>query len=139
MPYLTVADIERELGLSFSEASQPTSVEVEEIIGEVEAELDGFVASLGFSVPVMAERPRAMLAQAALWAACARVLAAYAGATLDVSPREQAYWERYRDFCDRLLAHPGILAGAKRADESGVHGLTPIEIGEPFFRMGDRY
>ncbi|MCX7844362.1 MAG: hypothetical protein N2507_03290 [Candidatus Bipolaricaulota bacterium] len=135
MPYLSVEDIERELGLTFGPHSHPTRAQVAEILEQVEAELDGFVAALGYGVPVRAPRPQAMLTQAALWAACARVLGAYAGATLEASPREQAYWERYRDFCDRLLAQPGILAGADRAPASGVQG----EGKDPIFALEDRF
>lgn len=136
MPYLSVEDIERELGLVFGPDTHPTRDQVEEILEQVEAELDGLVAALGYAVPVEAARPRAMLAQAALWAACARVLGAYAGATLDVPPREQAYWERYRDFCDRLLANPGLLSGAARSPSSGAQGLDQTA---PIFTLRDRF
>lgn len=135
MPYIEVADIERELGLDFSAPGiRPSEDEVAEIIAEVEAELNGYAAALGYTVPVTDARAAAMLAQAAIWGVCARVLGAYSGATADLGPRESAYWERYRDFCDRLTANPGLLSGAKRA-ASKVDGYRPK--GPPEFSMDD--
>ncbi len=133
MVYIGVSDIQRELGLEFSETSKPTAAEVQEIIDQVEAELNGFVASLGYSVPVTDGQGAKILAQAALWGACSRVIAAYAGATANANPRETTYWERYRDFIDRLLANPGILHGANRA--SGLSGAG----GDPVFTIRDKF
>lgn len=134
MTYLTVEDVVRELGPGIL-SGHVTEEDIAAIIEQVEAELDGLVAAQGYAIPVTAPRAKAMLAQAATFGACARILGAYAGTTADASPRENAYWQRYREFCDRLMAQPGLLEGADRASGTGVHG----QGAEPIFRMGDAF
>jgi len=141
MAYLTVADIERELSLDFSATTEPTDTEISEFITQVEAELNGVLASVGVTVPVFSTSSPysyAMIRQAATFGVCARVLGAYTGIATEEAPREAAYWQRYRDFLDQIKEDPAILFDASfGSSDVRVDGITDSddEYHEAYFEM----
>lgn len=145
MAYITTADVEREVSFDFTATTTPTAAQVETFIAQVEAELNGILAAAGAIVPVtLAGAPGtyAMVQQAATWGACARAIGAYAGLVAGESPKETMYWERYRDFCDRVRTDPGMLYDAEfDPDANHVAGLktTDDDYHEPVFAMNDKF
>lgn len=145
MAYITTADVERELSFDFTATTTPSTGEIEIFISQVEAELNGILSAAGASVPISASRSPgtyAMVQQAATWGVCARTLGAYAGIVSGESPKESMYWERYRDFCDRVSADPAMLYDAVFDNTvNQVIGLVSSdeESHEPIFKMDDRF
>lgn len=144
MAYITAADVEREIQFNFTATTTPTESDIDTFITQVEAELNGVLSAAGVIVPIGASSPGtyAMVQQAATWGVCARAIGAYAGLVAGESPKESMYWERYRDFCERVRMDPAMLYDAV-FDTSANHivGLTPADddYHEPIFKMDDRF
>ncbi len=145
MAYITAADVEREIQFDFTATTTPTESEIGIFITQVEAELNGILRAVGVTVPVSAlgsPGTYAMVQQAATWGVCARAIGAYAGLVAGESPKESMYWERYRDFCDRVGMDPAMLYDAV-FDNSMNHvvGLdsTDENYHDPIFKMDDEF
>lgn len=125
--YITIADVARELSIPIDPLTTPNEASVEEFISQVEADLNGVLSAVGVSVPVAATSSGAygMIRQAVTWGVCARVLGAYAGMVQGESPKETTYWDRYRDFMDRVTDDPSILYDATFDKQRlGVSGIA---------------
>jgi len=113
--YVTVEDIEQELSYHFTEDTTPPVSVIEKFIEEAEADINGVLSSVGVAVPLIKEVSPgavAMVRQAVIAAVCARVLGAHAGIVMDEVPKESLYWQRYRDFVNRIRERPMILYDA---------------------------
>lgn len=145
MAYITAADVERELQFDFTATTTPTESEIGAFIAQVEAELNGVLSAVGATVPVSASGSPgtyAMVQQAATWGVCSRAIGAYAGLVAGESPKESMYWERYRDFCERVGTDPAMLYDATFDDSANhVVGLisTDEDSHDPIFAMDDRF
>ena len=145
MAYLSVADIERELSCAFSASTEPTDAEIEEFITQVEADLNGQLSSVGVAVPIdQASSPGsyALLKQAATWGVCARVLGAYGGLVTSDAPKAEVYWQRYKDFLNRVKENPAILYDASwDTTKVRVDGITDNddEYHDAIFAMNDEF
>ena len=145
MAYLSVADIERELSCAFSASTEPTDAEIEEFITQVEADLNGQLSSVGVAVPIdQASSPGsyALLKQAATWGVCARVLGAYGGLVTSDAPKAEVYWQRYKDFLNRVKENPAILYDASwDVTKVRVDGITDNddEYHDAIFAMNDEF
>ncbi len=113
--YVDVADIGKELSFDISEMTTPSSESVLAFIGEMEADVNGVIASYNITVPLEREVSPdsfAMVKQAIIFGVCARVLGAHVGIAIGEAPKEAFFWERYRLFLKRFLDRPAILHDA---------------------------
>jgi hypothetical protein len=145
MAYITAADVERELQFDFTATTTPTESEIGTFITQVEAELNGILRAVSATVPISSSGSPgtyAMVQQAATWGVCARAVGSYAGIVAGESPKESMYWERFRDFCDRVRSNPAILYDATFDNTANtVEGLTEDDddYRDPTFSMNDEF
>jgi len=112
--FLVRRDVGSELSIEFSETSQPSSAEVESIILDVESEIKGCVNVARLAVPTKTGQPisYSILHNIVLNGVCARTQAAFGGNVLNLSPREELYYARYKEGMDRIENSPRFLVDA---------------------------
>ncbi|MBT9150905.1 MAG: hypothetical protein DDT40_01085 [candidate division WS2 bacterium] len=145
MPYVTVTDISAELSYAFTAATVPTIAIIGTFIAEVEADINGVMSSVGVSVPLMVGTSPgsvAMVRQAVISGVCARTLGAHAGIVIGEAPKEALYWQRYRDFVNRVRERPMILYDAPF--NKTLTRISSVVEGDPdyherSFTMGARF
>jgi len=149
MAYIVEADIEGELSYSIAATTQPTSTEVETIISDIEAEVDGVLYAAGVNVAgiSLAATPISfkVVRQWALWGACSRVLAAAGGLVFNQGGKEEMYWERFKEKAKTVLANPRILGSDVPFASSGagldIGGLksTDDDYDDRVFDLDDEF
>ncbi len=142
--YAAVADIEKELGLTFDVSSKPSATTVDSIITRIEGRVNGTLEDLGFTVPfTQASNPKAyaMVRDAVIMGVCARVLAVYSSPTQDFSSREEAYWRQFTSFLLEVSKTPLMLSDAAYTEKAGVSGIDQAheDYQEKRFSIEDVY
>jgi len=144
--FIVRQDVVTELNISLSETTQPSSVEVEHMIEDIEADVRGVLAVAKVAAPTKTANPYAyrIVSMMALWGVCARVQAAFGGNVINASPREEMYWGRYKDARDLIIKNPRYLADATQLTTSAaldVDGITDDddEYHEAIHSMDDEY
>lgn len=132
MAYCTVADVERMLKEEYGQSSQPTKARVSDICDNVSAELDGYLAAGGYTVPVTDSQALAMLAAVA--EKCAAVQVWHESRDTDASFPKIEDW---RSDCVEFKR-------AVRKGEVWLPGVTPEGDAQPAFGVApvpqrDRY
>jgi len=112
--FLVRQDVATELNVKFSESTQPSIAEIEHMIEDIEAEVRGFVTSAGLAVPTKTANPYSFsfVRMTTMWGVCSRCQAAYGGNVINMSPREEMYWDRYQAYLKKIQDTPSILSDA---------------------------
>ena len=101
MAYCEVADVEALMNQEFFIEGQPSITDVEEIIDDVAADLDGIAQAAGYTVPVTGAQAVKLMKKYNTYGAA--VAAWHAGYVSDTAPARVEYWERtYTAFLSRL-------------------------------------
>jgi len=134
--FLVRRDVGTELNIEFSETSQPSSAEVESIIEDIEAEIKGSINVSGLAVPTKALNPISyrIVHNVVLWGVVARVQAAYGGNVMNLSPREEMYWERFMEGKTKIEQYPRYLS-----DATDLTSTSDLDISSSFIDTHDDY
>jgi len=149
MAWLAETDIEAELSYAITTTTQPTTSEVSDMIGDIEAEVSGYLYAARISVAGLSSTTTPIsykiARQVALWGACSRVIAAAGGLIRSQAGKEEAYWERYVTKLAQIKENPAILGSDAPFLTSfpalNVDGLTEDsdDYHEPVFAMDDEF
>lgn len=144
--FLARADVATELNINFTESTQPSSAEVDSIIDDIEADVKGVIRAARLAIPTSASNPVSfkIVRQIVLWGACSRCQAAYGGNVLGDNPREQMYWERYKESRNMILSNPRYLYDATQLSSSTDLDISGITSGDSCYHevmheMDDEY
>lgn len=132
MAYCTVENVEREMQLTISIGGRPDRTDVEDIIDDVAAELDGIVQAAGYTVPVTGTQAVALMKLYNTVCACVAVW--HNGFISDAAPSRVDYWDKQ---CE------GFKTSLKKGEQN-LPGLTPTSDIDPAFAIAttpnrDRY
>jgi hypothetical protein len=119
MSYCALSDVQGLMQATFSATSRPTADEVDSIITNIAAEIDGVAQAAGYEVPVTTAQAIAMLKTYNAYGAA--VAAWHAGFISDALPPRVEYWNTsYRDFLSRLRKGEQQLPGASITGEEDI-------------------
>jgi hypothetical protein len=119
MGYCTIADVQDEMGQTFSNTSRPNSANVEEAIDGVSGEIDGVLQATGYALPVTNLSALALLKRYTKFGAAAG--AWHSGYVSDDEPARVTYWrEIYESFIARLRRGEQQLPGEEISDDDGI-------------------
>lgn len=111
--YVDEADVEAELSYVISATSKPSSTQLDQIIDDIEAEVNGVLHSVGVSVASLDESGTpiswTIIRQTTLWGVCSRTIAAAGGLVMGKGEKEEDYWERYQIKLAAIHDDPDIL------------------------------
>jgi hypothetical protein len=132
MSYCDVDDVSELMNLTISVAGRPNRDDVDEIIDDTAAELDGIAQAAGYTVPVNGTQAVALMKR--MNRMCAAVATWHAGFIADVSPARVEYWNAQ---CE------GFKSRLKKGEQQ-LPGLTPESDIDPAFAISafpnrDRY
>jgi phage gp36-like protein len=127
-----VADVEQLMQVNIKQAGTPDRADVEEIIDDVAAELDGIAQASGYTVPVTNAEAVALMKRYNRM--CAAVAVWHAGFVSDTAPARVEYWNTQ---CEGFKAR-------LRKGEQELPGLEPLSDIDPAFEIStfpnrDRY
>jgi len=102
MAYSTVANVEKLMQVNFTHGSgRPTYEDVEEMIDDVAADLDGVAQAAGYTVPITSTSGVALMRKYNTYGAA--VAAWHAGFVSDTEPARVEFWRsQYEQFIARL-------------------------------------
>lgn len=121
MAYCTKSNVEAyNTEKGYSNESMPNSFDVEKLIANVAALMDGRLGAIGFTVPITGSISLAIVKTInVLGAAAMAENAAYAGEK--ISKYSELLWERYEAEMKRIEANPQILSDAIFSPSSSTH------------------
>lgn len=116
MAYCTLEDVQRLMQVTFSNTGRPTAEDVNGIIDDISAEIDGVAQATGYVVPITTAQALSMLRSYATYGAA---VAAWHAGWVDQSllPRVEYWTNTYSAFLSRLKNGQQELPGAS-ADEA---------------------
>jgi hypothetical protein len=123
MAYCTVEDLEKEMQLTVSIGGRPDREDVEAIITDVAAELDGIAQAAGYTVPVTNSQAVALLKRYNTVCACVSVW--HSGFISDAAPARVEYWDKQCEAFKMRL----------KKGEQQLPGLTPTSDIDPVFSI----
>ena len=123
MAYCDVADIEKEMQLTISIGGRPDRDDVEEIIDDIAAELDGIAQAAGYAVPVTGTQAVALMKRYNTICACPSVW--HSGFVSDAAPARVEYWDKQCEAFKMRL----------KKGEQNLPGLTPESDIDPAFAI----
>lgn len=138
MAYCTVADVEALMQIKFSHGSgRPLYADVEQMITDVAADLDGVVQAAGYTVPVTTAAAVALLRRYNTYGAA--VAAWHAGYVSADEPPRVAYWRmQYEAFLARLRRGEQNLPGlTPESDLDPAWAVVPLMARDPYWGHGE--
>lgn len=123
MAYCDVEDIEKEMQLTVSIGGRPDRDDVDAIIDDVAAELDGIAQAAGYTVPVTGTQAVALMKRYNTICACVAVW--HSGFVSDAAPARVDYWDKQ---CE------GFKSRLRKGDQQ-LPGLTPESDIDPAFEI----
>ena len=125
MAYCTLGDLEALMRINFTAATDPTATEVEQMITDIAAEIDGVLQAAGYTVPVTAAQAVQYLRKMNTFGAGPE--AWYAYAMMDSEPPNVAYWRaRYERFLEDIREGKLQLPGLEPlGEEQAYFGIAP--------------
>lgn len=144
MAYCAIADVQEEMGTTFSTTSKPTTARVTAAIDEVAAILDGVLAAAGYTVPLTGASSLLKLKRINTYGAC--VTSWHSGIISNDLPVRVEFWQGQFDaFIQRVKDGTEIMPddtptatpnssfsmNMKRVDgystwnPDGINGVTP--------------
>jgi len=121
--YCDVADIEKEMQLTISIGGRPDREDVEAIIDDIAAELDGIAQAAGYTVPVTGTQAVALMKRYNTICACVPVW--HSGFVSDSPPARVEYWDKQCEAFKMRL----------KKGEQQLPGLLPESEIDPAFEI----
>lgn len=125
MAYCTEADLEALMDQEFDATTEPTSLEVVQMISDVASEIDGVLRAAGYSPPITTADALGLLRKMNTFGTGPAVF--HASYLVETEPPKVAYWRGvYKDFIARIRRGEQQLPGLDpEADIDPVFAITP--------------
>lgn len=136
MAYCEVADVEKLMGAQFPLSGRPSKEDVEQMIADAAADLDGVAQAAGYDTPVTGISAVALMKR---YNTCGAAVAAWhAGYVSEAEPARVEYWRtEYRDFITRLRKGEQDLPGETSAsDLDAAFDIVPATRRDPYWTTG---
>ena len=136
MAYCEVSDVELILKKEYGQSTQPTKARVTQICTNVSAELDGYMAAAGYTVPVTATEALPILQS--ISEKCAAVQAWHESRDTDAAfPKIQTWTDECSAFKMALRKGEAWLPGlTPESDFEAAFGIAPTIPRDTYFTTG---